>query len=155
MKIMWCMIPKTWSATYRNFSHFGPNSPDNQNYEKMKKTPGDIIILHKCIINDNCMIYGSWDTKCNRQNFFVIRDHFLPFYLSNSLKNPNIKKKEKKKKKSLVISSFYTSVPKFMIIGYTVSEIWHVTDVIIFHFGLYFSLLPPNSPKNEKFKTMK
>ena len=63
--------------------------------------------------------------------------------------------KKKKKKKSLVMSSFYTSVPKFMIIGYTVSEIWHVTDVIIFHFGLYFSLLPPNSPKNEKFKTMK
>ena len=89
--------------------------------------------------------------KCNRQNFFVIRGHFLPFYLPNSLKNPNIKNK----KKSLVISSFYTSVSKFMIIAYTVSEIWHVTDVIIFHFGLYFSLLPPNSPKNEKFKTMK
>ena len=53
------------------------------------------------------------------------------------------------------MSSFYTSVPKFMVIGYTVSEIWHVTDVIIFHFGLYFSLLPPNSPKDEKFKTMK
>ena len=153
MKIMWCMIPKIWSATYRNFSHFGPNSPDNQNCEKMKKTPGDIIILHKCIINDNHMIYGSRDTKCNRQNFSVIWGYFLPFYLSNSLKNLNIKKK--KKKKSLLISSFYTSVPKFMIIGYTVSEIWHVTDVIIFHFGLYFSLLPPNSPKNEKFKTMK
>ena len=144
------MIPKTWSATYRNCSHFGPNSPENQNYEKMEKTPGGIIILHKCIINDNCMIYGSSDTKCNRQNFFVIRGRFLPFYLSNSLKNPNIKKKA-----SLVISLFYTSVPKFMIIGYTVSEIWHVTDVIIFHFGLYFSLLPPNSPKDEKFKTMK
>ena len=54
-----------------------------------------------------------------------------------------------------MISLFDTSVPKFMIIGYTVSEIWHVTDVIIFHFGLYFSLLPPNSPKNEKFKTIK
>ena len=53
------MIPKTWSATYRNFSHFGPNSPDNQNCEKMKKTPGDIIILQKRIINDNHMIYGS------------------------------------------------------------------------------------------------
>ena len=66
-----------------------------------------------------------------------------------------ISKKKKKKKRSLVMSSFYTSVPKFMVIGYTVSEIWHVTDVIIFHFGLYFSLLPPNSPKNEKFKTMK
>ena len=43
----------------------------------------------------------------------------------------------------LGISSFYTSVPKIMIIGYTVPEIWHVTDVIvIFHFGLFFALLP-------------
>ena len=25
-----------------------PNNPENQNFEKMKKTPGDIIILHKC-----------------------------------------------------------------------------------------------------------
>ena len=43
-----------------------------------------------------------------------------------------------------------------MIIGYTVPEMWHVTDVIvIFHFGLHFSLLPPNSAKNEGFKKMK
>ena len=43
-----------------------------------------------------------------------------------------------------------------MIIGYTVPEIWHVTDVIvIFHFGLYFSLLPPNSAKNEDLKKIK
>ena len=88
--------------------------------------------------------------KCNRQNFFVIRGHFLPFSLPNSLENPNIKKK---KKESLEISPFYTSVPKVMIIGYTVPEILHVTDN--FHFGLYFSLLASNSPKNEKFKTIK
>ena len=31
-----------------------------------------------------------------------------------------------------------------------------MTDVIvIFHFELFFALLPPNSPKNEKFKKMK
>ena len=43
-----------------------------------------------------------------------------------------------------------------MIICYTVPEIWHVTDVIvIFHFGLFFALLPPNSPKNENFNKMK
>ena len=34
----------------------------------MKKTPGDII-LHKCTINDNYMIYGSWDMKYNKHNF--------------------------------------------------------------------------------------
>ena len=48
-----------------------------------------------------------------------------------------------------------------MIIGYTVPEIWHLTDVIvIFHFGQFFALLPPhtphpNSPKNKKFIKMK
>ena len=53
------MIPKIWSMADRIFSHFGPNSSENQNCEKLKKTPGEIIILHKCTIKDNHMIYGS------------------------------------------------------------------------------------------------
>ena len=46
--------------------HFAPlspflpfNNPENQNFEKMKNMPGDIIILHMCTINENHMIYGS------------------------------------------------------------------------------------------------
>ena len=39
------------------------------------------------------------------------------------------------------ILTFYTRAPKIMIIGYTVSEIWHVTDCF-FHFGLFFAILP-------------
>ena len=43
-----------------------------------------------------------------------------------------------------------------MITGYTVPEIWCVMDVTaIFHFGLFFTLLPPNSPKNENFEKNK
>ena len=43
-----------------------------------------------------------------------------------------------------------------MIICYIVSEIWCVRDVIvIFHFGLFFALLNPNSPKNENLKERK
>ena len=50
----------------------------------------------------------------------------------------------KKWKKHLEISSFYRTVPKILIIGYTVPEIWHVTRVIsIFHFELFFPLLSP------------
>ena len=42
-----------------------------------------------------------------------------------------------------------------MNICYTVPEIWCVTDVIvIFHFGLFFALLPTSSPKNKNFKKM-
>ena len=37
------------------------NNLENQNFDKMKKNPGDIIILDKCTINDNHMMYGSWD----------------------------------------------------------------------------------------------
>ena len=40
-----------------------------------------------------------------------------------------------------------------MIICNTVPEIRHMMDVtVIFHFGLFFALLPPNSPKNQNFK---
>ena len=40
-----------------------------------------------------------------------------------------------------------------MIICYTVLEIWHVTDVIVvFHFGPFFALLHPNSPKNQNLE---
>ena len=47
-------------------------------------------------------------------------------------------------KKRLEILSFYTSVPKIMIMCYTVPEKWRVMDVIVFfHFGLFFALLPP------------
>ena len=36
------------------------NNPKNLNFEKLKKkTPGDIIILHMCTMNDNQMMYGS------------------------------------------------------------------------------------------------
>ena len=43
-----------------------------------------------------------------------------------------------------------------MIICYTVPELWHVTDVIvIFHFGLFFALLPPYTPKNQNLEKIK
>ena len=104
MKIIWCMIPEMWSTTGRILSHFGPifafypcpptNNPENQNFEKMKKTPGDIIILQKCTINDNHMIYGSWDMKCTRENFFL-SSWAIFYHPPNSLKNKNFKKVKK------------------------------------------------------------
>ena len=73
---------------------YPPNNPKNQNFEKMIKTPGDIIILHMCTINDNHMMYDSWDMECDTE-FFVILDHFFPFYPSNNQKNQNFEKMKK------------------------------------------------------------
>ena len=51
------------------------------------------------------------------------------------------------------MSSLYTSAPKIMTIWYTVPEIRHVTDVIVlFHFGLFFALLPPNLSEKRIFQ---
>ena len=110
------------------FSHFlpfyAPNRPENENIKKLKKAPGDIIILRKCTKNHDHRLYYSWYMVCAGRNCYF---------------------------SFLEISSYYTSVLKMMIIGYTVSEIWHRTDVIvIFHFGLYFALLPPLKPENWK-----
>ena len=74
---------------------YPPKNPKHHNFEKTKQPPGDIIILHRCNITDNHIMYDSWDTKCDRQNFFVILDHFLLFYPPNNLKNQNFEKMKK------------------------------------------------------------
>ena len=56
-------VPEIWHVTdfiLGHFSHFyPPNSPNNQNFLKKKKTPGDIIMLHMCTKNYDQMMYGS------------------------------------------------------------------------------------------------
>ena len=84
------MVPEIWSATDRFFCHYGlffallpPMDPESQNFEKMKKTLEDIIILQIFTTYDSHMIYGFSDIECNREFFFDILDHFLPFYPLN------------------------------------------------------------------------
>ena len=111
MIIIWCMVPEIQSTTEffvildYLLPFYPPNNPENQNFEKMEKPPGDINILHMCTINDNHMMYGSWDMKCDRHNFFIILDHLFPFY-PPPLNNPKIIFL-KKMKNCLEISSFY------------------------------------------------
>ena len=98
------------------------------------------------------MMYGSWDMEHDWQNLLLFWTIFCPFTLPGSQKNQNLEKM----KKSLEISSFYTNIPKIMIICYTVLEIQCMTDVIIiFYFGLFFVLLPPTSQKIKIFKKWK
>ena len=145
MTIILCMVPEISKERTEFFvilEHFlpfyPPNNPKHQNFEKMKKMPGDIIILQKWTIDDNHMMYCSWMWSMTDRIFC----HFGPFFALLPHKNPKNHNFEKLKKKCLEISSFYNSLPKIMIICYTV-EIWCVIDVFIFHFGSFFALLPP------------
>ena len=96
------------------------------------------------------MLYCSWDLLRDGCNCYFYSGLFLallPPQPPNNPKNENLKKVKKEKKRLEI--SLYTSVPKAMIICYTVPEIWCVTDAIIVQFGLFFALLSPNSLKNQ------
>ena len=58
---------------------------------KIKKTPGDIIILHLCNKNLDDMVYISWDIERDRMKL-VVFGHFLPFYPLKSQKIKVLKK---------------------------------------------------------------
>ena len=78
-------------------SCYPPNNPKSQNFEKLKKTPRDIIILHQCTKKYDHMLYYSLDMACNRFNcYFLFWAIFYPFTsLSNSSKNQNLEKLRK------------------------------------------------------------
>ena len=90
---------KLTDRIFSNFGHFLPfyssHYPRNQNFEKQKKTPGDIIILHKCTKNHDHVLYCSQDMVCNRFNYFSFWAIFCPF---TSLTAPKIKILKKWKK---------------------------------------------------------
>ena len=145
--------------------HFGPffallphKNPKKQNFEKMKKkkkkTPGDTIISHMCTVNENHMMYGSWDMEHDGQSFLSFRTIFCPFTLLKTQK-PKFWKNEKNWR-YLEILSFYTRVPKIMIICHTasLSEIWSMTDVYNWYFSFWaiFCPFPPSHQEKWKFQ---
>ena len=103
-------VPEIWHKTdVIVIFHFGLYAGKSKlkKKKKMKTTPGDIIILGKCTINDVWFLrYEAWQTES-----FIILAHFLPFHPTNNSKKKKKKRILKKWKKSLEIS-FYTSVPK-------------------------------------------
>ena len=155
VKVQWkeFFVILDWSLPF-----YPPNNTKDQNFEKMIKTPGDMIILHRFTINDNHIMYGSWDMKRDEQNFLSFWTIFYPFtclttqkikisktrkkcreilslydvwflryeasFYSNKPNKQTLTNQKieilKNWKKRLEISSFYTSVPKIMVICYNV-----------------------------------
>ena len=100
MTVIWYMVFQIWSATDKIFLSFWtifcPFTQKNQNFEKLKKAPGDIIILHKCTKNDDYMLYCSLDMARNRLNcYFSFWAIFYPF-TSLTVQKIKIEKKWKK-----------------------------------------------------------
>ena len=99
------MVPEIWSVPDRTFLSFWtvfcpftfypPNSPKSEKFKKMKKVPGDITILHKCIKHYD-MLYCFCDMVHDRCNcYFSFWAIFCPF---TPLTAPKMKISEKWKK---------------------------------------------------------
>ena len=112
----WFLTYEAWQTEFvLILGHFLPfyptNNPKNQNFKKIKKAHGYIIILHKCTKNHDHMLYCSWDMACNRCNlYFSFWAIFCPFTSLTARKN------------HLEIS-YDTCVPKIMITWCMVPEI--------------------------------
>ena len=116
----WDMAHDGYNCYFSFRTIFCPfNSPKNQNFKKMKKLPGYVIILHKCTI----IWYTVPEIWCMTDVIVIF--HFGLFFAL--LLAPKMKI-SKKWKKHLEISSFYTCVPKIMIRWCTVSEKWCTTN---------------------------
>ena len=76
------------------FCPFTPlTASKTKNFKKMKKTPGDIIILHKCTKTHDHMLYWFWDIACDGYNcYFSFWANFCPF-TSLTVQKMKIKKK--------------------------------------------------------------
>ena len=141
-----------WTIFYPIY--YLPNNPENQNFENMKKTPGGIIILNRCTINENRMMYDSWDMEHDRQNLFSFWSIFCPFTPPLTPYNPENQNFEKIKKPPGDIIILHKCTINDNHIWYMVPELWSKVHqmkffVILGHFLLFY---PPNSLKNKNFK---
>ena len=108
----------------------------------LKKTPGNIIILHICNINDNHMMYGSWDKEHDRHNFLSFWTVFCPFtHLCTQKINFFLKNGKN------TWRYHFTNIND----SYMIPQIWSATDRISCHFGLFFALLPTYGSRKSIF----
>ena len=87
-----------------HFCHLHPHNPKNQNFEKMKKAPGNIIVLHMSTNNHDHKMYASWDMERDRFFFFC---HFGSFF---ALLPQHEKSKFWKNKKKNMLGDRFTQV---------------------------------------------
>ena len=78
-------MKREWQNVFIILDCFLPSYPTNntknQNFQKLKKIPGDIIILHKCTKNNDHMLYCSLDMARNRFNCYFSFWAFINIYL--------------------------------------------------------------------------
>ena len=127
--IRWFMVLEIWCvfdifiSLFRLFFALLPlKQPYQWNFSKNKKSTwiyDQFTYVHQKLLWDDLQFlrYGGWKMEL----LILIWGYLLPFYLSNSLKNKNLKKWKKKKKKrktgDIIILHICTKIYCQMIYG--------------------------------------
>ena len=135
---------------WANVCPFSPLTMWKINILKLKKNPGDIIILHICTINYNHMMYFYWDIEHDRENFFVILDCFLSFYPPMDPENQNFEKMKQMLGDIILHMCTINDSYNVWLLRY---EAWQTEFFVILDHFLYF--YPFDNPKSQHFEKMK
>ena len=135
-----------------HFLHFTPLLTPIRKIWKNVKKPSPFA-LHRCTMNEDHIIYDSWDIRHNKEIFLSFWVIFCPLTLLTTqeiklLKTMKKKKKKKKKMINLEILSFDTCVPQ--MIWCMVPGIWSTTDRI---FLILDHFCPFTLQTNQKIKS--
>ena len=161
MTIIWCMIPELLITTDRIFCHFGSvfvlfttlTNWKIKILKKWKKTPGDIIILHICPINNKYMVHCFWDMEHYGQNFLSFWNNFCLF---TPLTIPKIRIFKKWKKKNIWryyhLKQVYNKWQSYHVLFLRYEVLGTEFFVILEKF---LSFYPANNPKNQNFEKIK
>ena len=127
---VWFLRYKAWQINF-----FVNLNQKNQNFEKLKKMPEDIIILHKCTKNNDHMLYCPWDMAHNRCNcYFSFWTIFCPFTLLTQPKKSKLKNAWRHHHFTIVYKKSY-------------QKTWQMR--LFFILGYFLPFYPPNSLKNQ------
>ena len=140
--IIWCMFPEIWNMADIIFCCFGPFcatllTPKIKLWNKFLKTWKYYPITH---VYHKRRSYDVWFLRYKAWHIFL---SFWVIFCSLTLLTTwkmKISTKWKITPGEIIILHKFTKTPDHML--YCVPEIWCMTDIIIFHFGLFFALLP-------------
>ena len=152
LQFLRCRVWQTEIGNFRPYLPFyPPKTPKKQNFEKMKKIAGDIVILHMYTKNYTHMMFGSWDAEWDRENVSLIWAIFYPFPPLTFWKMKILKTWEER-----LEILFFTNVYHkwqlhhvwFLKCGVQRTEFFVLLD----HFSPFY---PTNDPQNHNFQKMK
>ena len=126
--------------------------PQKLKFGKNVKKPWDIILLNMLTINEDHMMYDSWDIRYEGQSFLSIWAIYCPFTVLTTSK---FWKKFKKTCRDIIILHLCTTNENHMM----KSGVRQTEFFVIMDYFLPFYLAPPdlptNNPKNQNFDKMK